>query len=134
MADYKPKLNGGCACKAIRYRIEGMSGFSFHCQCRDCQYMSGTGHTSTIIFKADDVKVDGELSWYERQAPSGNSVKSGFCNTCGTGVMNQNSGYPDNLFVLVGTLDDPSLFQPTKIIYRDEGHAWDFLDPEADRA
>ena len=130
MANDRERFEGGCACKAVRYRIEGKPGFSFHCQCRDCQYMSGTGHTSTIIFKADGVQTDGELTWYERRAPSGNSVNSGFCKKCGTGVMNQNSGYPNNLFVLAGTLDDPSVFKPTKVVYRNEGHSWDFVDPE----
>lgn len=121
---------GGCACRAVRYKIDGAPGFSFHCQCRDCQYLSGTGHASAFIIKRDRLDVTGTLHWYERTAPSGNTVSFGFCPTCGTSVMNENTGYPKNYFVTPGTLDDPSIFSPTTILYREEGHGWDFRDPE----
>ncbi len=134
MVANQSSVEGGCACKAIRYRISGEPGFSFHCQCRDCQYLSGTGHTSAIIYDRDGIHIDGELNWYEREAPSGNRVRSGFCSNCGTHVINHNSGYPKNAFITVGTLDDPSRFKPTKILYREEGHDWDFVDPELDNS
>ena len=44
--------------------------------------------------------------------------------------MNENSGYPDIAFVNAGTLDDPALFAPTKVVHREDGLAWDFVDPE----
>ncbi len=42
---------GGCACRAVRYEIRGAPVFQNHCQCRDCQYKSGTGHGSYLTFK-----------------------------------------------------------------------------------
>ena len=124
-------ISGGCACGAVRYQVNSKAGFSFHCQCRDCQRMSGTGHASAFICKDADTTVTGDLSWYERNAPSGNIVRAGFCGTCGSPVMNHNSGYPENLFVTAGSLDDPSEFQPTKIVHRDESYAWDFMDMDS---
>ncbi|HVZ30495.1 MAG TPA: GFA family protein, partial [Asticcacaulis sp.] len=41
---------GGCACGAVRYEIAGEPVFSNHCQCRDCQRKSGTGHGSYLTF------------------------------------------------------------------------------------
>ena len=41
---------GGCACGAIRYDIAGEPVFMNHCQCRDCQRKSGTGHGSYLTF------------------------------------------------------------------------------------
>jgi hypothetical protein len=37
---------GGCACGAIRYATRHAPVFQNHCQCRDCQRRSGTGHGS----------------------------------------------------------------------------------------
>ena len=41
---------GGCACGAIRYAIEDEPVMQHHCQCRDCQGRSGTGHSSYLTF------------------------------------------------------------------------------------
>src|SRR6266849_4174413 len=43
---------GGCACGAIRYEISGEPMVMNHCQCRDCQRKSGTGHGSYLTFAA----------------------------------------------------------------------------------
>ncbi|MEP0940335.1 MAG: GFA family protein [Rhizobiaceae bacterium] len=124
-------LVGGCACRSVRYVLSGAPGFSFHCQCRSCQYLSGTGHTSAFICKSDEFELTGQLSWYDRPAPSGSTVRSAFCPTCGTHILNKNTGHPGNVFVTAGSLDDPSGFMPSKVLYRDEGHAWDLIDPES---
>ena len=39
---------GGCACGAIRYATKHAPVFQNHCQCRDCQRWSGTGHGSYL--------------------------------------------------------------------------------------
>jgi hypothetical protein len=41
---------GGCSCGAIRYAIPSEPVFMNHCQCRDCQRNSGTGHGSYLTF------------------------------------------------------------------------------------
>ena len=48
---------GGCACGAIRYSIAGEPLFSYHCQCRDCQRESGSGHGSYATFARAGVTV-----------------------------------------------------------------------------
>lgn len=132
MAQENPDiLSGGCACKSVRYELTGRPGFSFHCQCRSCQYLSGTGHASAFICDEQALQYSGELTWYARQAPSGHTVSSGFCPTCGTHVLNRNSGHSDKIFITAATLDDPSKFSPTTVLYREEGPDWDFEDPEA---
>lgn len=124
-------IKGGCACRAVRYVLSGPMGFSFHCQCRDCQYLSGTGHASAFICKAEKFQFDGDLTWFKRTAPNGNIVTSGFCPTCGTPVVNRTTGYADNLFIAAATLDDPSQFKPTKVVHREDGLHWDLVDPES---
>ena len=52
-------FTGGCACGAIRYSILGEPLFSNHCQCRDCQRESGSGHGSYMTFARAGVTRDG---------------------------------------------------------------------------
>ncbi len=59
---------GGCACSAIRYEIPGEPLFMNHCQCRDCQHKSGTGHGSYLTFAAAGVKLTGEATQWDMVA------------------------------------------------------------------
>jgi hypothetical protein len=57
------KYSGGCNCGAIRYKIEADPLMAGHCQCRDCQRMSGTGPASHIGFPTTAVKVQGKATF-----------------------------------------------------------------------
>ena len=55
--------SGGCACGAIRFETDGAPLFQNHCQCRDCQKRSGTGHGSYLTFPARaEMKITGSAS------------------------------------------------------------------------
>jgi hypothetical protein len=64
---------GGCACGAIRYEISAEPVAMNHCQCRDCQRKSGTGHGSYLTFPDKrSVKREGEAKHWDIVADSGN--------------------------------------------------------------
>lgn len=120
---------GGCACGSVRYACSGAPQFSFHCCCRQCQRASGGGHTSLFIATSESLTLSGELAYYARKGASGNTVRSGFCPTCGSPVMSHNSGYPDVRYLHAATLDDPTQFEPEKVVFSSERQPWDHLDP-----
>ena len=35
------EVEGGCYCKAVRYKADGDPMFKGQCHCRECQYTSG---------------------------------------------------------------------------------------------
>jgi hypothetical protein len=121
---------GGCACGAIRYEIQDQPVFENHCQCRDCQRRSGTGHGSYLTF-ADRTKVEitGEASSWRVVGDSGNEKIHAFCPTCGTPVYLSFAAMP-TLFTIVATsLDTPELFRPTVVTYHSRALGWDRMDP-----
>jgi hypothetical protein len=120
---------GGCACGAIRYEVRAESKFSFHCQCRQCQRITGSGHASQFMLPKDVASLRGELTYYEQRADNGNSVSSGFCPTCGSPILKKSSGYPEMLFFHAASLDDPRLFKPQKIVWSASKQPWDYVDP-----
>ncbi len=63
---------GGCACGAIRYEIPAAPLFMNHCQCRDCQRKSGTGHGSYLTFPRTGVKREGDATHWDIVGDSGN--------------------------------------------------------------
>lgn len=121
---------GGCACGAVRYRTTASPVFENHCQCRDCQRRSGTGHGSYMTF-ADrrDVTITGEARIWEVEADSGNRKAHAFCPVCGTPVYLTFSAMPALIAIAAGSLDDPGQFEPKVITYGMRAHAWDAMDP-----
>ncbi len=120
---------GGCACGAIRYEISGEPVFSNHCQCRDCQHESGTGHGSYLTFLRDGVDIKGEAKHWDMVADSGSVKSRAFCPNCGLAVYLTFAAMPNFVAVRAGSLDDPDRFRPQAVTYGVRGHAWDCLDP-----
>ncbi len=124
---------GGCNCGAIRYEIAAEPLMAGPCQCRDCQWESGTGHASQIAFPAAAVKLEGKATHWDKAADSGNIVPRAFCPKCGSPVYSRNSGLPDFFFVRAGSLDDPTRYTPQMVVWTSSGFTWDHLDPALPR-
>ncbi len=128
------RYQGGCACRAVRYEVSGPPVFQNHCQCRDCQQRSGTGHGSYLTFAGrDKVKVTGAGKGWDIVGDSGNVKTHSFCPTCGTPVYLTFAAMPDLFTVHAASLDDPGRFAPQVVTYATRGHAWDQLDPALTR-
>ena len=121
---------GGCACGAIRYQTSSDPTVEVHCQCRDCQKRSGTGHGSYLTFpRRADVTITGEATKWRVAGDSGNQKVHAFCPTCGTPVYLTFEAMPDLMAIHAASLDDPGQFNPQMVTYGIRGHAWDQIDP-----
>lgn len=117
---------GGCACGALRYEIAAEPVMAGHCQCRDCQRDSGTGHASHMAFPRAATHLSGEATLWEKAVESGNIVSRAFCPTCGSPVFSTNNGMPEFFF-------DPSRYKPQMVVWAKSGCAWDRTDPALPR-
>ena len=121
---------GGCACGAIRYETDSDPVFENHCQCRDCQRRSGTGHGSYLTFpQRAAVRITGAASHWHVAGDSGNEKIHAFCPTCGSPVYLAFVAMPDLIAVHAASLDDPGRFKPRVVTYHARGHAWDTIEP-----
>jgi hypothetical protein len=121
---------GGCACGAIRYSTPHKPIFQNHCQCRDCQRRSGTGHGSYLTFPArSDMAITGAAAHWQVAADSGNVKTHAFCPTCGTPVYLTFAATPDLIAVPAGSLDEPGQFAPQALTYGVRALDWDRIDP-----
>ncbi|MGT2434626.1 GFA family protein [Bradyrhizobium betae] len=120
---------GGCACGVIRYSIAGEPLFSNHCQCRDCQRESGSGHGSYATFSRAGVTVTGEAKHWDMVGDSGNVKTRAFCAECGVPVYMTFAAMPDIFTIRAASLDEPARYKPQVVTYAARGHGWDHLDP-----
>lgn len=122
-------FTGGCRCGAIRYQCSAEPVMAGNCHCRECQRACGSAFGANIAVPIAALKITGNIKYYEYTADSGNTVGHGFCPNCGAPLVGRSSGLPELIAIRVGSLDDPSWYQPAMSIYVDSAQPWDYLNP-----
>ena len=122
------KLNGGCACGAVRYECTVAPVLTAHCHCRDCQRSSGAAMATVFaVPRARFHLLQGETASYRYTGDSGNPVIRHFCSHCGSPLFSDVTVVPDLWFLRAASLDDPSQITPSMHVYCDSAQPWDKL-------
>ena len=118
-------ITGGCLCGAVRYQVAGAPLYSVFCHCRDCQRASGTGHVPVMGMPKSSFSIQGETKRYSIRHSNGRTSIRHFCPNCGSLLFGTAEVAPQAVSIYVGTLDVPSLFQPTAVMFKRDRLAWD---------
>ena len=103
------KLEGGCHCRAVRYRVSGETAHVALCHCIDCRRHAGAPTVCWAAVKGDQLQVEGKLTTYA----SSEHGRRQFCPVCGTGLFYLNeAALPGLVDIQAGTLDDPEAMPP----------------------
>jgi hypothetical protein len=126
---------GGCACGAIRYRLNREPMFVNCCHCTSCQTETGSAFAINALIEADQVEtLKGALEPVMTRSESGRGQQIWRCPDCKVALWSNYGGATDILrFVRVGTLDEPSEIEPGIHIYTRSKLPWVRL-PEGARA
>lgn len=124
-------LDGGCACRFVRYRLSSEPLFVHCCHCRWCQRESGSSFALNALIEADRVQLlQGEVEIIDTPSNSGKGQKISRCPRCHVAVWSNYAGAGDSmLFVRVGTLDDPDRLPPDIHIFTASKQPWVVLPP-----
>ena len=122
-------LEGGCLCGAVRYRAEAEPLIVGNCYCVDCRKASGTSHGTHVGVPEDSLTLEGDVTFYESTADSGNTVSRGFCPKCGSAIFSRNSGMPGIVMLRGSSLDDPNSITPQMNVYVSRAPEWANIDP-----
>ena len=120
---------GGCTCRAIRYRVETEPLFVHCCHCTWCQRETGASFALNAMIEADRVELlTGKPEAVNTPSNSGKGQKISRCPTCKVAVWSNYAGAGDSVhFVRVGTLDSPSLMPPDIHIFTSTKQPWVLL-------
>ena len=114
----KDRLEGGCACGAVRYRLRSAPMFVHCCHCRDCQRQTGSAFVINALIETDRItSLSGDPKAVSMPTESGRPHEIHRCSACGTAVWSDYGGRSALRFVRVGTLDDPATLPPDVHIY-----------------
>ena len=133
MADATPSYDGGCTCRAVRYRMTGRPLFVHCCHCRWCQRETGTAFALNAMIEAERVQLmHGEVDVVDTPSNSGKGQRISRCPSCRIAVWSNYAGAGDAVrFVRVGTLDEPDRLPPDIHIFTASKQPWVVLPPGA---
>jgi hypothetical protein len=119
-------LDGGCTCRAVRYRLTTRPVFVHCCHCRWCQRETGASFALNAIIEADRVVLlSGAPESVDTPSQSGRGQRIWRCPVCRIAVWSNYAGAgPAVHFVRVGTLDRPDALPPDIHIYTASKQPW----------
>jgi hypothetical protein len=122
---------GGCDCRAVRYRLRRAPLFVHCCHCSWCQRESGAAFALNAMIEAEEVELlGGEPDWVDTPSASGKGQKIARCPVCRIALWSCYSGAGMLVrFVRVGTLDQPARFPPDIHIFTSTKQPWVVLPP-----
>jgi hypothetical protein len=122
-------MEGGCTCRAVRYRLKVRPIFVHCCHCSWCQRETGSAFAVNAIIEASQVElVKGTPVQTTLPSLSGKGQTVWRCTGCGVTVWSNYAGAgPTIHFIRVGTLDDPARLAPDIHIYTSTKLPWVIL-------
>jgi hypothetical protein len=117
-------FDGGCDCRAVRYRLRSRPMFVNCCHCRWCQRETGSAFVINAMIESDRVELlAGPVDIVDTPSHSGNGQRIARCPKCRVALWSHYSS-PLVSFVRVGTLDEPDDFPPDVHIFTTTKQPW----------
>jgi len=122
-------VEGGCDCRAVRYRLQSAPLFVHCCHCRWCQRETGTAFALNAMIEADRVSlITGEPQMVATPSNSGKGQSIARCPVCRIALWSNYAGAGNAVhFVRVGTLDEPDCLPPDIHIFTRSKQPWVIL-------
>ena len=124
-------LEGGCTCRAVRFRLAGRPLFVHCCHCTWCQRESGASFALNAMIESERVELlSGAPELVDTPSASGAGQRIARCPRCRVAVWSHYAGAGDAIrFVRVGTLDEPGRLPPDIHIFTASKQPWVVLPP-----
>lgn len=114
-------LEGGCLCRAVRFRVDAAPIQCGYCHCRFCQLNSGAPVVAWVVVPVDSFAYINAVPGVFRSSTWGQRE---FCPACGSFLLYREQLDPTTVSINTASLDDPSLFPPTHHVFASRRISW----------
>ncbi|MGK0171547.1 MAG: hypothetical protein ACI9W2_003277 [Gammaproteobacteria bacterium] len=117
-------ITGSCQCADVTYSANEAPVLTLACHCKDCQKLSATAYSVTVLFREEAFSIEGELRAYESFADSGKRKIGYFCPRCGSRIYNLDPDAPKLVRLKPGTLDNTEIPEPQAHVWTSRKQPW----------
>lgn len=121
-------MEGGCHCKAIRFKVEGTPFWVGACYCVDCRKVSGAPY---LVFAGYTSSQFTLLTGTPERYASSEKVERSFCAVCSSPISYSYKENPEKLFLSAGVFDHPENFKIEKHIWVSQKLPWVTITDDA---
>lgn len=121
-------IEGACQCGKVRYRLWSEPLRILACHCRECQKLSTSAFSITMVVATESIEFEGEMAHWSRVAESGNTNDAKFCPGCGNRIYHFNPAQPDQIKLKLVPADT-SFIKPSAHVWVSEKQDW-YVIPE----
>ena len=122
---------GRCLCGRVKYEYSGSIGPANYCHCEDCRRCTGSAFNIGVRLRLADFQVtSGDPKSFTKNGDSGRELTRHFCSDCGSPLFTSAPRHPEYVYVKAGTLDDPSIVEPTHQNWVASAVRWSQIGPE----
>jgi hypothetical protein len=121
------RVDGACACGAIKVEAEADPEKAQVCHCTDCQTATGTAFRVSLPVSGATLKISGKPATYVKTtAESGRPRVQAFCGNCGTPVYSTSpgDGVQPSYVLRVGILRQRDQLMPRRQIWWRSARPW----------
>ncbi|MEO1018695.1 MAG: GFA family protein [Pseudomonadota bacterium] len=119
------KIEGGCLCGTVRYRITERPLSIVNCHCRSCRLGAGVAGVAWVTVAKNVIAVSSGTPVQFQSSPH---VTRTFCGKCGTSLTYEHDDDPGTIDVTTASLDHPDRFAPQREVWLEDRLAWEALD------
>ncbi|MET1027271.1 MAG: GFA family protein [Dongiaceae bacterium] len=112
--------SGGCLCGRVRYRLTAAPKWTGYCHCQSCRRATAGVAVAYGGFVREAVEITGDPVHFT----SSPGVTRSFCPACGTPLTYESTRWPDEIHILVGSMDNPAACPPANHYYANEQISW----------
>jgi hypothetical protein len=117
---------GGCTCRAVRYRLTRTPMIVHCCHCHWCQRETGSAFATNAMIESSELKLlCGTPEYVPTPSASGKGQSIARCPACRIALWSHYAGLGAAVsFVRVGTLDEAGRLPPDVHIFTDSKQPW----------
>ena len=104
-------IEGGCACGAVRYRLEAEPYDAGYCHCVTCRRSTGA---PVVAYATVPLEAFVVIAGAPRKRRSTDFGERQFCGDCGTQLTMHVDHQPDTIDFTIPSLDAPDAVAPTQ--------------------
>jgi hypothetical protein len=123
----EPVFAGGCLCGAVRYRAVGAPRYLCYCHCESCRRAAGAASVPWATFAGGQFELTAGAPLEHRSSAH---VRRGFCGVCGSPLTYRNQARPDEVDVILTSLDAPGLLAPAAHVWVEDKLPWVRIDDD----
>jgi hypothetical protein len=112
---------GGCACGAVRYRLEAEPFDAGYCHCTMCRRAAGAPVLAFATVPLDKFTITKGAPTKRRSSSFG---ERWFCRDCGAQIAMHVDHQPDTIDFTIPSLDDPNIIAPAFHIFTEDRIGW----------